>query len=85
MGLPSAILNPFKVLPHLILQQPYTKDWFPHVVLSLKLWLSFHLERTSAHPAPVRVHLTLLSPPGQQPEDVSKDWEVEWPCPILHP
>lgn len=23
MGLPSAVLNPFQVLPHLILQQPY--------------------------------------------------------------
>ena len=40
---------------------------------------------TSPHPAPVRVHLTLLPPPGQQPEDVSKDWEVEWACTVLHP
>lgn len=23
MGLPSAVLNPFQVLPHLILRQPY--------------------------------------------------------------
>lgn len=33
MGLPSAILNPFKVLPHLILQQPYKIE-----LLTQKFW-----------------------------------------------
>lgn len=83
---PCALVQGDTVTPAVFvsLQQAETAGC-PHEEASPSLWRPARWVPTSAHPAPVRVHLALLPPPGQQPEDVSEDREVEWACPVLHP
>lgn len=83
---PCALTQGDAITPALFisLQQAETAGC-PYQEASPSLWRPAPWVPTPAHPAPVRVHLTLLPPPGQQPENVSEDWEVEWAGPVLHP
>ena len=83
---PSVVMQGDSITPAILisLQQAETAGC-PYEEASPSLRRPAAWVPTSPHPAPVRVHLTLLPPPGQQPEDVSKDWEVEWACTVLHP